>query len=206
MPAQPVAGQVPGSLKLMFSKQQAEDDINADFSAAFLDAGIPLSKIDCFQGLFRKYTNVAGMSLLFATVTTLPPFPGMIHTGNWARKDTNVKRLLKEHLRAIKGTLDIGDDTEEDNPRMFYVMFDEWTDSQGVATIHVICGRGEKMFLVDEIRMEGRGPKGGVEHQEIANSIADSLTNLGLLTTDVHFFLTDGQSTVAAAGDVLICI
>ena len=87
-------------------------NINADVTAAFLGAGIPLDKVDhpSIRGFLKKYTTVHGS----------------IRNVHELRKDGNVNKVLNEHIQALKAKL-----VSDQQGKVVYVMFDEWLDCIG---------------------------------------------------------------------------
>ena len=144
-----------------FSRDANKASVNADITAAFLGAGIPLEKLDhpSMKGFLKKYSTVHGT----------------IRDAHTLRKDQNVEKVVREHLLAIKEKLGINE-----VGGLFYVSFDEWLDNAGNQVCAITLGRGSLRYVIDVVFLECRGANKGVEHKELIKVVNDALSIVGI--------------------------
>ena len=80
-----------------------------------------------------------------------------------------------------------------------WVTLDEWTDSQGNAICNIIVGSGKQHWVVATHTLQCHGPNNGVEHTEVGKSVVDTLTSLGIASSNVILFICDAASVLNAA-------
>lgn len=116
-------------------------DAQDDLVLMFLCAGIPLEKINhpTLRGWLAKTTKIHGC---------IP-----VLSGDFPRQ--NAERLYFEQLSKLRELLANKD---------LALMFDEWTDDSGTATIAVIAVTGTLNVAIDVFFPEGHGKSSGVEH------------------------------------------
>ena len=115
-PPQPAAKQV--DLKSMLDGISENQTFGDDFTAAFLQKGIPPNKLQhpAIQGLMRKYTKVHGC------------------IGGKNEMYKSARRARKVHKGAVRAKLDA---------KKCWVGVHEWMDEQGHAIANVLIGAGQ---------------------------------------------------------------
>ena len=79
------------------------------------------------------------------------------------------------------------------------LLYDEWTE-RGVPVLGIIAHVGGCLkFCVDVAFLEGKSPKRGVEHKEIAGALLSSLADAHIHPERINFVISDEGSTVVAA-------
>ena len=151
-------------------------DFQDDLVHMFLCAGIPFEKMDhkAFRSWLAKTTKSHGC---------IPA-----QSGDFPRQ--NVLRLYFEHMGAVKA---IVADTD------LALMFDEWTDGCGTATIAVLAFTAKTTVAIDVMFLEGHGPACGVEHTEIVAELVNTMSRLGIDTDRIKWVSCDEGSVMVAA-------
>lgn len=161
-------------------RRTAQDDL----VLMFLSTGIPVEKMDhpVFRKWLAKATNIHGC------IPTL--------SGDFPRQ--NVQRLHNDMLDALRTKMQDQD---------LAILFDEWTDDAGVATIAVVVITAKCQVAIDVIFLEGCGKSAGVEHKEVAGQLANTIGRLAIDTSRISWVICDeGSVMVAAYSNVLSII
>ena len=100
---------------------KTKENVTDDFVAAFLQAGIAVSKLDhpLIRGLMSKYTTVHGS------------------IGKGAALYLNVDRVCDIHVGANRKIIE---------GKNIWIGTDEWTDSQGHTIINILVGARLQAF------------------------------------------------------------
>ena len=167
--------------------QHAVDLSSARYAVAddtvftFLATGIPFEKLDhpVFRAWLRKHTDVSGC------IPTL--------SGNFPA--VNVIRVYDSMVAHI-GNLLIG--------KPLCVVFDEWTDSRGVANLGIMVHSTMINICLDVMFLEGHGPKNGVEHKEVAAQVIMAFSKARLQPDQVQFVFIDEGSVLVAAWEHIL--
>ena len=174
-----------GDVKKMMQAKEATFDARDDLAAAFIAAGIPLSKLEhpSIRGFLRKHTKDSGC------------YPKDDRT--WQQC---VPRVTNRHLAAVRDKVaDKEADEAKRERKKLVISFDEWTDSRGCAMFHVLCHTEGKTYMLDAVRLECKGPNDGVEHTEVAEVVSGVLIDAGLSQKQVTAFVFDEGSVMVAA-------
>ena len=79
------------------------------------------------------------------------------------------------------------------------ILFDEWTDSTGVATLAVIAITAKCQVAIDVIFLDGCGKSAGVEHKEVASQLVNTIGRLAIGTNRISWVICDEGSVMVAA-------
>ena len=173
-PAPTLHQQQQASMQTMMDKLNTTAKVSDDFVAAFLQAGIPPNKLDhpAIRGLIKKYTTVHG---------------SVSHGSTLYR---NVSRVGATHMAAVRAKV---------QGKKVWIATDEWTDSLGHAILNIIVGTVAESWVCATISLTCKGPNDGVEHTEVAKALCDTITSLGISSSDVVLFICDAASVLTAA-------
>lgn len=153
-------------------RRQVQDDL----VLMALTCGIPTEKFDhpLFRQWLAKYTTIHGC---------IPQL-----SGDFPRLPA--ERLYYEMFDKMKELLR---DTE------LALMFDEWTDDSGIATLAVVACTAKARIAIDVVFLEGQGKNSGVDHIEVAQQLTNTTSRLGLDTNRIKFVMCDEGSVMVAA-------
>ena len=140
-----------------------------------LCSGIPIEKIDhsAFRRWLCKTTEIHGC---------IP-----VCSGDFPRQ--NIQRLHNEMLSKLR---ELVQDSE------IALMFDEWTDDAGNATVAVIAITSQVQVAIDVFFLEGHGKACGAEHKEISGELNNTISRLAIDTKNIRWVICDEGSVMVA--------
>ena len=178
----PVTGKqatLDGLTQASSAKREAQDDL----ILMFLAAGIPVEKVD--HPVFRKW--LAKTTQIHGCIPRL--------SSDFPRQ--SIQRLYDDTLESLRAIL---------CESTLAILFDEWTDDAGIATIAVIAITSKAQVAIDVIFLEGCGKSAGIEHKEVAAQLVNTMGRLAIDTIKIGWIICDDGSVMLAAYNNMLSV